>query len=88
MAERNTRRVIQGVVTSDKCDKTIIVLVKTYKKDAKYGKRVKYSKKYFAHDENNECKVGDTVQIMETRKLSANKHFRLVKIVARAEDVK
>ena len=84
--ERNTRRVIQGVVTSNKCDKTITVLVETYKKDAKYGKRVKYAKKYFAHDENNECKVGDTVRIMETRKLSAHKNFRLIEIVARAEE--
>ena len=49
--ERNTRRVIQGVVTSNKCDKTITVLVETYVKDAKYSKRVKYAKKYFAHDE-------------------------------------
>jgi small subunit ribosomal protein S17 len=84
--ERNTRRVIQGVVTSNKCDKTITVLVETYKKDAKYSKRVKYAKKYFAHDENNECKVGDVVRIMETRKLSAHKNFRLVEIVARAEE--
>ena len=84
--ERNTRRVIQGVVTSNKCDKTITVLVETYKKDAKYGKRVKYAKKYFAHDENNECKIGDVVRIMETRKLSAHKNFRLIEIVARAEE--
>ena len=84
--ERNTRRVIQGVVTSNKCDKTITVLVETHVKDAKYGKRVKYAKKYFAHDENNECKVGDVVRIMETRKLSAHKNFRLVEIVARAEE--
>ena len=84
--ERNTRRVIQGVVTSNKCDKTITVLVETYKKDAKYSKRVKYAKKYLAHDENNECKVGDVVRIMETRKLSAHKNFRLVEIVARAEE--
>ena len=84
--ERNTRRVIQGVVTSNKCDKTITVLVETYKKDAKYSKRVKYAKKYFAHDENNECKIGDVVRIMETRKLSAHKNFRLIEIVARAEE--
>ena len=84
--ERNTRRVIQGVVTSNKCDKTITVLVETHVKDAKYSKRVKYAKKYFAHDENNECKVGDVVRIMETRKLSAHKNFRLIEIVARAEE--
>ena len=86
MTERNTRRVIQGVVTSNKCDKTITVLVETHVKDAKYSKRVKYAKKYFAHDENNECKVGDVVRIMETRKLSAHKNFRLIEIVARAEE--
>ena len=82
--ERNTRRVIQGVVISNKMDKTINVLVETHKKDKKYGKRVKYAKKYFAHDENNECKVGDVVTIMETRPLSALKRYRLVSIVARA----
>ena len=86
--ERNTRRVIRGVVVSDKMDKTINVLVETHKKDPKYGKRVKYGKQYLAHDENNEAKVGDLVELMETRKLSSNKHFRLVKIVARADDVK
>ena len=85
---RNTRRVIQGVVISNKMDKTVNVLVETHKKDKKYGKRVKYAKKYFAHDENNECLVGDTVEIMETRKLSANKHFRLVRVISHAEDVK
>ena len=84
--ERNTLRVIQGVVTSNKCDKTITVLVETYVKDAKYSKRVKYAKKYFAHDENNECIVGDVVRIMETRKLSAHKNFRLIEIVARADE--
>lgn len=74
------RRTIQGVVISDKNDKTIVVLVETYKRHGKYGKRVKYRKKYYAHDENNEAKVGDTVTIMETRRLSATKRFRLVSI--------
>ena len=85
MEERNLRRSIQGVVVSDKNDKTIVVLVETHKKHAKYGKRVKYRKKYYAHDENNEAKVGDTVTIMETRKLSATKRFRLVSIDKTAE---
>ena len=80
MAERNLRRSIQGVVVSNKNDKTIGVLVETHKKHAKYGKRVKYRKKYYAHDENNEAKLGDVVTIMETRKLSATKRFRLVSI--------
>ena len=80
MEERNLRRSIQGVVVSNKNDKTIGVLVETHKKHAKYGKRVKYRKKYYAHDENNEAKLGDVVTIMETRKLSATKRFRLVSI--------
>ena len=79
-----TRRTVQGVVVSDKNDKTIVVLVETHKKHAKYGKRVKYGKKYYAHDENNEAKNGDTVTIMETRRLSATKRFRLVSIDKKA----
>ena len=79
-----TRRTIQGVVVSDKNDKTIVVLVETHKRHAKYGKRVKYGKKYYAHDENNEAKTGDTVTIMETRRLSATKRFRLVSIDKKA----
>ena len=86
--ERNIRRSVQGVVTSDKMDKTITVLVETHKKHMKYGKRVKYIKKFKAHDETNEAKIGDVVVIEETRPLSATKRFRLVKIVAKAEDVK
>ena len=82
--ERNSRKVLKGVVCSDKMDKTITVLVETHKMHAKYGKRVKYRKKYYAHDENNVCKVGDVVTIMETRPLSALKRYRLVSIVARA----
>ncbi len=81
MEERNTRRVLQGTVVSDKMDKTIVVLVETHKMHAKYGKRVKYAKKYKAHDENNSAKVGDVVTICECRPLSAEKHYRLVAIV-------
>ncbi len=88
MEERKTRRVLQGVVVSDKMDKTITVLIETHKRHPKYGKRVKYSKKYKAHDENNEAKMGDVVAIMETRPLSATKHFRLLNVVMKAEDVK
>ena len=82
--ERNARKVYQGRVVSDKMDKAITVVIDTYKSAPIYGKRVKYSKKYYAHDENNEAKTGDTVQIMETRPLSAKKRFRLVKIVEKA----
>ena len=78
------RRTVQGVVVSDKNDKTIVVLVETHKRHAKYGKRVKYGQKYYAHDENNEAKNGDTVTIMETRRLSATKRFRLVSIDKKA----
>ncbi len=78
------KRVLVGKVVSDKTDKTITVLVETYKKDSLYGKRVKYSKKYAAHDENNEAKVGDTVKIVETRPLSKTKHYRLVEVVEKA----
>ena len=61
------------------------LLYETHKRHAKYGKRVKYAKKYYAHDENNEAKVGDTVTIMETRPLSALKRFRLVSVDKKAE---
>ena len=82
--ERNSRRTLTGKVVSDKMDKTITVLVETYKTHPLYSKRVKYSKKYKAHDENNEAKVGDVVSIMSTRPLSATKQFRLVKIIEKA----
>ncbi len=82
--ERNLRRTLVGKVVSDKMDKTIVVLVETYKKHPLYGKRVKYSKKYKAHDEQNLAKVGDVVEIMETRPLSRDKRFRLVEIVEKA----
>ncbi|ABO65502.1 MULTISPECIES: 30S ribosomal protein S17 [Geobacillus] len=84
MSERNQRKVYVGRVVSDKMDKTITVLVETYKKHPLYGKRVKYSKKYKAHDEHNIAKVGDIVKIMETRPLSATKRFRLVEVVEKA----
>ncbi|MGO4890126.1 30S ribosomal protein S17 [Anaerobacillus sp. MEB173] len=84
MSERNQRKVYTGRVVSDKMDKTITVLVETYKKDKLYGKRVKYSKKMKAHDENNTAKAGDIVKIMETRPLSKDKRFRLVEVVEEA----
>jgi len=84
MSERKQRKVYTGRVVSDKMDKTIVVMVETYKKHKLYGKRVKYSKKFKAHDEHNEAKVGDIVRIMETRPLSATKHFRLVEVVEKA----
>ena len=82
--ERNRRKVLTGTVVSDKMDKTITVLVETYKNHPLYHKRVKYSKKYKAHDENGVAGIGDTVKIMETRPLSATKYFRLVEVVKKA----
>ena len=79
-----TKHELVGKVVSDKADKTITVLVETYKNDPIYHKRVKYSKKYSVHDEKNEAKVGDRVRIAETRPLSKNKHFRLVEIIEKA----
>ena len=82
--ERNSRKVYVGKVVSAKCDKTITVMVETYRKHPLYGKRVKYSKKFTAHDELNQAKEGAIVEIMETRPLSATKRYRLVKIVQEA----
>ena len=73
-----------GKVVSAKCDKTITVMVETYRTDPLYKKRVKYSKKFAAHDEKNEAKIGDKVRIVETRPLSRTKRFRLVEIVEKA----
>ncbi|MEC2057955.1 30S ribosomal protein S17 [Peribacillus psychrosaccharolyticus] len=84
MSERNQRKIYTGRVISDKMDKTVTVVVETYKTHSLYGKRVKYSKKFKAHDEQNEAKIGDVVRIMETRPLSATKRFRLVDIVEKA----
>mgnify|MGYP001143042570 CR=1 FL=1 len=81
---KKAKREIIGKVVSDKNDKTITVLVETYRRDSLYGKRVKYSKKYTAHDEQNIAKMGDKVAIEETRPLSKNKRFRLVRVVEEA----
>ena len=83
MAETK-RAGLVGKVVSAKCDKTITVLVETYKNHPLYGKRVKYSKKYVAHDEKNEAKEGDTVRIAMTRPLSKTKRYELVRIVEKA----
>ncbi|WP_161878072.1 30S ribosomal protein S17 [Alkalibacterium sp. MB6] len=81
MAERNERKVYQGRVVSDKMDKTIVVEIATQKSHPKYKKRIKYSTKFKAHDENNTAKMGDVVRIMETRPLSKDKRFRLLEVV-------
>lgn len=84
MEQRNVRKTYRGTVVSDKMDKTITVAVETKKTHPLYGKRVKYTKKFKAHDEQNAAREGDTVVIMETRPLSATKRFRLVEIVEKA----
>ncbi|MBF0578432.1 30S ribosomal protein S17 [Erysipelotrichaceae bacterium RD49] len=84
MEERNNRKVYRGRVVSDKMDKTVTVAVETMKKHPLYGKRVKYTKKFKAHDEKNAARMGDLVEIMETRPLSKTKRFRLVEIVEKA----
>ena len=78
------RHELVGKVVSDKRDKTITVLVETYKNHPLYGKRVKYSKKYVAHDENNVAKEGDTVRITSTRPLSKTKRYELAEVVEEA----
>ena len=83
MQEKKKRELI-GVVVSDKADKTITVKVETYKKDPLYNKRVKYSKKYTAHDENNTAKVGDNVRLVATRPLSKTKRYELAEIIEKA----
>ena len=84
MERKNTKRVLRGVVCSDKMDKTIVVEISEKKAHPLYGKQTKFSRKFKTHDENNEAKVGDTVEIIETRKLSRDKHFRLLRIVEKA----
>ena len=81
---RNLRKTRSGVVVSDKMDKTVVVRIDTKMSHPLYGRQVKYSNKFKVHDENNEAHVGDTVEIMETRPLSKDKHFRLVRIVEKA----
>lgn len=82
---RGNRKVRMGTVQSDKMDKTITVRVETVKQHPLYKKTIKTSKKYKAHDENNEAKTGDIVKIMETRPLSKDKRWRLIEIVRKAE---
>ncbi len=82
---RNLRKVRQGVVSSNKMDKTVTVSIEYKEKHPIYKKFVSKTKKYHAHDEKNECNIGDTVRIMETRPLSKSKRWRLVEIIERAK---
>jgi small subunit ribosomal protein S17 len=81
--ERSSRKVRTGVVVSDKADKTVTVVVERRFAHPLYGKGMKRTKKYHAHDENNEYQVGDTVRIVETRPLSKTKHWRAVELIER-----
>ncbi|OPX30368.1 MAG: 30S ribosomal protein S17 [Gemmatimonadaceae bacterium 4484_173] len=83
-ATKTNRRVLRGVVVSDKMDKTIVVEVSTIKSHPVYRKRFKTSKKYYAHDEQNQCGVGDVVTISETRPTSRLKRWRLLEVVEKA----
>jgi len=83
--ERNLRKTRTGKVTSNKMNKTIVVVIENHVKHPLYGKIVKRSYKLKAHDENNECNIGDTVRVMETRPLSKEKRWRLVEITERAK---
>ena len=85
METRNLRKERTGVVTSNKMDKSITVAIKWKEKHPIYGKFVNKTKKYHAHDENNECNIGETAKIMETRPLSKTKRWRLVQIIERAK---
>ena len=84
MEERNLRKTMTGTVISDKMDKTVVVAVETSVRHKVYGKTVKRTYKLKAHDENNECHIGDKVEVMETRPLSKDKRWRVVKIVEKA----
>lgn len=85
MEDRNLRKVKTGKVVSNKMEKSVVVTVERKMKHGKYGKFIKKSKRFVAHDENNECGVGDTVSIMETRPLSKTKRWRLLQIVEKAK---
>ena len=83
--ERTLRKVRVGMVVSDKMDKTVVIAIEDNVKHPVYGKIIKRTLKVHAHDENNECGVGDKVEIMETRPLSKNKRWRLVRIIEKAK---
>jgi len=84
-AQRARRKVRVGTVVSDKMDKTVVVAIETSKKHPLYKKIIRRTVKFKAHDENNECKEGDKVRIMETRPISKDKHWRVVEIVEKAK---
>ena len=85
MSERLTRKTRMGQVVSDKMDKTVVVAVERLERHPLYKKTIRRTTKFKAHDENNECRIGDQVQIVETRPLSKDKRWRVISVVKRAE---
>jgi small subunit ribosomal protein S17 len=85
MSDLSRRKVREGLVVSDKMDKTVVVAVETKKVHPLYKKAIKVTKKYKAHDENNDCKIGDKVKIIETRPLSGEKRWRVVEVITKRE---
>lgn len=85
MEDRNLRKLRTGKVVSNKMDKSVVITIERKIKHGKYGKFIKRTKKLVAHDENNECGIGDTVSVMETRPLSKTKRWRLIQIVEKAK---
>ena len=85
MSDRNRRKTLVGIVTSNKMDKSIVVSIEETRRHPLYGKSTKITKKFMAHDENNECQIGDKVRIMETRPLSTSKRWRLVEVVEKVK---
>ena len=85
MSDLSRRKVREGLVVSDKMDKTVVVAIETKKVHPLYKKAIKVTKKYKAHDENNDCKIGDTVKIIETRPLSREKRWRVIEVISKRE---
>ncbi|WP_418791428.1 30S ribosomal protein S17 [Phosphitispora sp. TUW77] len=87
MTERKTRKVQVGKVISDKMDKSVVIAIETLNRHPLYGKIVKSTKKFQAHDEENACRIGDKVRVMETRPLSKNKRWRVIEILEREQQI-
>jgi small subunit ribosomal protein S17 len=85
MSDLSRRKVREGLVVSDKMDKTVVVAVETKKVHPLYRKAIKVTKRYKVHDENNDCKIGDTVKIVETRPLSREKRWRVIEVISKRE---
>lgn len=87
MTEQGLRKTRTGTVVSDKMDKTVVVAVETFKRHKLYGRTIRSTKKFKAHDENNECRIGDKVRIVETRPLSKDKRWRVAEILEKGKQI-